>query len=75
MRFISFVRFYRSSLIAADSWPEVFDDSNARRDWQWRHHFDLQQLVKVMLEKLAPKYGIKPKIIQDERTVAAEQMV
>jgi nucleoside-diphosphate-sugar epimerase len=34
----------------ADSWPSSIDDSQARKDWQWEHDFDLQSLVKEMLE-------------------------
>ncbi|MBZ9728175.1 NAD-dependent epimerase/dehydratase family protein [Salegentibacter sp. JZCK2] len=33
----------------ADSWPSSIDDSEARKDWQWEHDFDLQSLVKEML--------------------------
>jgi len=35
----------------------VFDDSGARRDWGWRHEYDLDGLVKVMFQYLAPKFG------------------
>ncbi|XP_054431900.1 L-threonine 3-dehydrogenase, mitochondrial-like [Pteronotus mesoamericanus] len=33
----------------ADSWPLNFDDSNARKDWGWKHDFDLPELVTTML--------------------------
>ena len=33
----------------ADSWPSSIDDSEARKDWQWKHDFDMQSLVKEML--------------------------
>ncbi|XP_022375145.1 L-threonine 3-dehydrogenase, mitochondrial [Enhydra lutris kenyoni] len=33
----------------ADSWPMNFDDSNARKDWGWKHEFDLPELVTTML--------------------------
>ncbi|XP_055144313.2 L-threonine 3-dehydrogenase, mitochondrial isoform X2 [Symphalangus syndactylus] len=33
----------------ADSWPMKFDDSNARKDWGWKHDFDLPELVTAML--------------------------
>ena len=26
-----------------------FDDSNARKDWGWKHDFDLPELVTTML--------------------------
>ena len=38
--------------LAADSWPDVFDDSNARTDWGWKHEFDLTKLVDVMCDAL-----------------------
>lgn len=41
----------------ADSWPMVFDDSGAREDWGWRNEYDLDGLVKVMFQYLAPKFG------------------
>ncbi|XP_013369957.1 PREDICTED: L-threonine 3-dehydrogenase, mitochondrial-like [Chinchilla lanigera] len=33
----------------ADSWPTSLDDSLARRDWGWKHNFDLPELVTTML--------------------------
>ncbi|KAL6076218.1 L-threonine 3-dehydrogenase, mitochondrial-like isoform X1 [Balamuthia mandrillaris] len=39
----------------ADSWPCSLDDSDARRDWNWKHDYDLDALVKDMLEKLRVK--------------------
>ncbi|XP_074081442.1 L-threonine 3-dehydrogenase, mitochondrial-like [Macrotis lagotis] len=32
----------------ADSWPMNFDDSNARKDWGWKHDYDLSELVTTM---------------------------
>ncbi|XP_051831685.1 L-threonine 3-dehydrogenase, mitochondrial-like [Antechinus flavipes] len=32
----------------ADSWPMNFDDSNARKDWGWKHDYDLPELVTTM---------------------------
>lgn len=37
---------------AADSWPMNFDDSNARRDWGWKHDYDLPELVTTMFSYL-----------------------
>jgi nucleoside-diphosphate-sugar epimerase len=37
----------------AESWPQVIDDSRARADWGWRHEFDLEAMVKNMLQNLA----------------------
>ncbi|XP_053205957.1 L-threonine 3-dehydrogenase, mitochondrial-like [Panonychus citri] len=36
----------------AESWPQVFDDTNARNDWTWRHQFDIDCLVREMLTKI-----------------------
>lgn len=33
----------------ADSWPNSIDDSQARKDWNWQHEYDLEGLVDVML--------------------------
>uniref|UniRef100_A0A8C0TIU8 L-threonine 3-dehydrogenase, mitochondrial n=1 Tax=Canis lupus familiaris TaxID=9615 RepID=A0A8C0TIU8_CANLF len=44
----------------ADSWPMNFDDSNARKDWGWKHDFDLPELVTTMLNF----YGSDTRIAQ-----------
>lgn len=36
----------------AESWPQVIDDSQARAHWKWNHEYDLQAMVKNMLENL-----------------------
>jgi nucleoside-diphosphate-sugar epimerase len=36
----------------ADSWPNSIDDSYAENDWGWKHQFDLDAMVKVMLENV-----------------------
>jgi len=38
----------------ADSWPDSIDDSDARTDWGWKHDFNLEMILKAMLE------GVKP---------------
>ena len=43
----------------ADSWPNSIDDSVARKDWGWRHEYDLPRLTTTMLEKLRVKLGVK----------------
>ena len=40
------------NLYLADSWPMVFDDSNARKDWKWTHKYDLPKLVNKMFTEL-----------------------
>lgn len=37
----------------ADSWPDSIDDSQAREDWGWKSTFNLQGIVKVMLEGIS----------------------
>ena len=36
----------------ADSWPASIDDAEARKDWEWKHTFDLESMTKDMLEHL-----------------------
>ncbi len=36
----------------ADSWPKSIDDSDARKDWGWKHEYDLAKMTTDMLEKL-----------------------
>ena len=33
----------------ADSWPKSIDDSKARKDWKWRHVYDLDKKVIEMI--------------------------
>jgi nucleoside-diphosphate-sugar epimerase len=39
-------------LILADSWPQVFDDRNAREQWHWNPQVDLDGLVRRMFDYL-----------------------
>lgn len=39
----------------ADSWPASIDDSTARADWGWKHRYDLDKMVVVMLENVDVK--------------------
>nr|BFF35733.1 NAD-dependent epimerase/dehydratase family protein [Tenacibaculum mesophilum] len=39
----------------ADSWPQVIDDSAARKDWGWRHKFDLVSMTKDIITNLQAK--------------------
>lgn len=36
----------------ADSWPASIDDSAARKDWGWKHEFELGNMTVDMLEHL-----------------------
>lgn len=38
----------------ADSWPKSIDDSQARRDWGWRHEYDLPKMASDMVANLRP---------------------
>lgn len=40
----------------ADSWPQVFDDSEARADWNWKHKYDLDRLVEFMIKDVQENY-------------------
>ncbi|XP_034407739.1 L-threonine 3-dehydrogenase, mitochondrial-like isoform X2 [Cyclopterus lumpus] len=37
----------------ADGWPMALEDGNARRDWGWKHEYDLSELVRTMLSHIA----------------------
>ncbi len=39
----------------ADSWPKSIDDSFARKEWGWKHEYDLAKMVEIMIEKLKIK--------------------
>ncbi len=36
----------------ADSWPKSIDDSSARKDWGWKHAFDLSAMTEEILQHL-----------------------
>ncbi|XP_064624964.1 L-threonine 3-dehydrogenase, mitochondrial-like [Lineus longissimus] len=40
----------------ADSWPQVFDDSGSRNDWEWEHKYDIDDLCSTMFDLLGPMY-------------------
>lgn len=41
-----------SRQMIADSWPQVFDDSEARADWGWKHEYDMDKLVEDILKQV-----------------------
>ena len=49
---ISYQPDYRQPI--AESWPQSIDDSVARKDWGWKHDYDLEAMVKDMLENVRP---------------------
>lgn len=36
----------------ADSWSQVIDDARARKDWNWKHRFDLASMTVEMLKNI-----------------------
>jgi nucleoside-diphosphate-sugar epimerase len=48
--YISYTPDYRQQI--ADSWPQSIDDSVARKDWGWKEDFNLEKMVKDMLDNL-----------------------
>lgn len=36
----------------ADSWPNSIDDNFARKDWNWQHTIDLDEMTKIMLTNI-----------------------
>lgn len=39
----------------ADSWPMSIDDSAARKEWGWKHEYDLARMTKDMLDRLGKR--------------------
>jgi len=39
----------------AESWPDMMDDSCARREWDWKHEYALPDMTRDMLEKLSAR--------------------
>ncbi|UUV22159.1 NAD-dependent epimerase/dehydratase family protein [Paenimyroides aestuarii] len=48
---ISYAPDFRQEI--ADSWPSSINDSEARKDWNWQHHYDLERMTQEMLENLS----------------------
>jgi nucleoside-diphosphate-sugar epimerase len=42
----------------AESWPRRIDDTAAREEWGWSHHYDLASMTKDMLIHLREKLGV-----------------
>ncbi len=36
----------------ADTWPQIIDDSQARKDWGWKHEFDLASMTSDIISNL-----------------------
>lgn len=39
----------------ADDWPKKIDDRHARKEWNWRPKFGLENMTQDMIENLKPK--------------------
>jgi nucleoside-diphosphate-sugar epimerase len=39
----------------ADSWPGSIDDSRAKQDWGWKPDYDMEDMVKDMLDNVRLK--------------------
>ena len=48
---INYKEDYRQAI--ANSWPQSLDDSVARKDWGWKHNYNLEFMVKDMLNNLS----------------------
>ena len=51
---ISYNKDYRQEI--ADSWPNSLEDSLAKDHWGWQAQYNMQELVKEMIENLNKKY-------------------
>ncbi|ATL47903.1 NAD-dependent epimerase [Chitinophaga caeni] len=52
---ISYEPDYRQAI--ANGWPGSIDDDLARKDWGWKHEYDLEKMTVDMLAHLGPKYS------------------
>ena len=39
----------------AESWPDIMDDSCARKEWDWHHEYGLTEMTRDMLDKLSQR--------------------
>ena len=51
---ISYNKDYRQEI--ADSWPDSLEDYLAKNHWGWQSQYNMQKLVKEMIENLNKKY-------------------
>lgn len=40
----------------ASTWSETIDDSRAREEWNWSHHYNLTKMVNIMVKEITKKY-------------------
>lgn len=53
---VSYHADYRQTI--ADSWPRSINDSEARKDWGWKHQFNLSRMSESMLKSLKKQYNL-----------------
>ncbi len=41
----------------ADTWPKSIDDSEARKQWNWQHEYNMEDIVRAMLAELGKQYS------------------
>ena len=59
--------------ISAETWPQVFDDSVARRDWGWRHQSGIEELADIMIDGLRPIYAEERRREREEQEEKAKK--
>lgn len=52
---------YRQEI--ADSWPQTIDDSEARKDWNWSHSYDLSSMTKDIIHNLEAQKNRTPETV------------
>lgn len=56
----------------ADSWPGSLDDSKARKDFGWKEEYGLENMVKLMLDKIQAQVDAEKKTVHsDDPSTAA----
>ncbi|KAG0351642.1 hypothetical protein BG005_008862 [Podila minutissima] len=56
----------------ADSWPGSLDDSKARKDFGWKEEYGLENMVKLMLDKIQAQVNAEKKAVHsDDPSTAA----
>lgn len=58
---ISYKPDYRQEI--ADSWPQSIDDSEARKDWNWSHNFDLSKMTNHIITNLEAQKNRTPETV------------
>jgi len=43
----------------ADSWPKSIDDSDAKKDWNWKPNYDLKSMTEDMIKNLKLQYTVE----------------